>query len=205
MTQTARSSASAHTGNRAPWDHRRDPAPIRALQRWTGSGAADCALALSLAREGPNDWRPQALAWYFGGADLDDATLFVLAHRVLVLAARIGVGADPEVLAIAIADGLHRVRRRRCLAAAQRAKELHMRCADFRRLRAEVEDTLWRAIRSGLVRYLAACGYRQPLRGNGSVINHLTLRINRAAALGPIYTRESANCPHDLESRDRAA
>lgn len=145
---------------RGHFDHRNEPAAVRQLQQWSTRLVFDCAQALACSREHPGDWRPEALLWYFPRLDRDVPLIArQLALRVVLTAGRADIRTNPEIIAAAVSDAMHRVRYRRCTSSEDRARQLGMRNASFGTLRRAAESALLRAIRVGTWRYLAACGY----------------------------------------------
>lgn len=144
---------------RDTWNHRPEHSAIRALHRWTGSASTDCAAALAISRAGPNDWRPELLIWYFSDADIDGRIESVLVRSVLLEGARAKLTPDANVIATAVGDALHIIRFRRSVPSLRRAAQLGVTRSDFLTLRRAAEAVLLRAIRTGLKRYVQACGY----------------------------------------------
>ena len=146
---------------RSNWGPSEIPA-VAALQGWSTRSSEAAAFALVQGRACAADWRPEALLWYFGRVEADVLKIQTGAVvAVLLDAARSGWTLEPESLAAAVLDAMHRVRHRRCTPAEVRARELGKRKEAFLALRQSAEAALLRAIRSGLRNYLVACGYRE--------------------------------------------
>jgi hypothetical protein len=165
MNRPSATAAAAKIRNsRGHWDNSAEPGAVKALQGWSSRTALDAGHALAMSREHPGDLRPEILGWYFSQSDtrIDDIAHY-LALRCLIVGARAGITMDAHRIGLAVADALHRVRHRKCEAATSRAKTLKMKKADFLSLRNAAESSLLYAIRSGLRRYLSACGYSDAL------------------------------------------
>lgn len=151
--------------NRGTWDHRPEAVPVSALQSWTAHGAMDVALALAIGREHPGDWRPEALLWLYSRDERSvDRVRHGVAVGTLAHAARFNVCVTPALLAAAVQDGMRMVRRDPCMLAETRAKQLRATLQEFLDLRRFARVVLLRAVKSGLVHYVAACGYAPGMR-----------------------------------------
>lgn len=145
------------------WDHRRDPAAIRALQRWSAGDSTQVAAALSFASEGGADWSAAALTWLYSQSDADEE---LIQHRLVQFtvhaAARKGFLPTPEALAAAVDDAMASVRNPCKFTAPstrERALQLRMRKENFGILRAAAETLLLRVLQRGIRRYISACSH----------------------------------------------
>ena len=160
------------------WDHRSDPAAIRALQRWSAGDSTQVAAALSFASEGGADWSAAALTWLYSQSDADEELIQRrLVQFTLYAAARKGFLPTPEALAAAVGDAMALVRRpgrRTCPTIRRRALALQMRADDFGFLRSTAEHLLLSVIRRGVTNYLRACGYTDKGRESLAPTNRQT-------------------------------
>lgn len=145
------------------WDHRRDPAAIRALQRWSAGDSTQVAAALSFASEGGADWSAAALTWLYSQSDADEELIQRrLVQFALHAAARKGFLPTPEALAAAVDDAMASVRNPCKFTAPstrERALQFQMRKGSFGALRSAAERLLLSVIRRGIRGYLGACGH----------------------------------------------
>lgn len=141
---------------RTPWDHRKDPGPMRALQSWGSRAAFDASMGLAFSRSDPGDVGPEILVWQFG---LDDSAAETIVPRLAVLIlleaqrARIPI-TDSQGAAIVV-HALRSFRGENCGAMAMAASRAGMRRESFVYLQDRVQRALWGALPGSLERFLA--------------------------------------------------
>jgi hypothetical protein len=147
--------------SRGHYDHRRVPASVEALQRWTSCAGIETSIALAFAGEEAGDWRVSALTWLYAR---DERGVKQIAYRLALAAeaaARIArIRIRPELVEVAVADAMRRVRRDRNVPSA-RERGLQLKVSDrtVLVLRDQAEVSLRRALEWAMQRYVAACGY----------------------------------------------
>lgn len=147
--------------SRGHFDHRRVPASVQALQRWTSCAGIETAIALAFAGDATGDWRVSTLTWLYAR---DDRGVEQIAYRLALAAeaaARIArIRIRPELVEAAVIDAMRRVRRDRGVPSARsRASQLRVSNHTVLILRDQAEISLRRALEWAMERYVSACGY----------------------------------------------